>query len=135
MKESVQTALSCIRGEIPEAAKAKDVHVHLPAAAIPKEGPSAGLTVAVALASAYQNRPVRGDVAMTGEITLRGRVLPVGGVRDKLLAALAAGKTTIILPAENGPDLEDVPASAQSQLKVHLIQTVAEALALAFVPG
>ncbi len=133
MKESVQAALSSVRSQIPEAAKAMDVHVHLPAAAIPKDGPSAGVTVAVALASAFQNRQVRGDVAMTGEITLRGRVLPVGGVRDKLLAALAAGKRIVILPADNAPDLEEVPETALHQLDVRLVNTAAEAFEIALM--
>ncbi len=98
---------------------------------IPKDGPSAGLTTAVALVSAFSGRACLGAVAMTGEITLRGRVLPVGGIREKVLAAVRAGVKTIIIPADNVPDLEDVPKEALEQVRVHPVSNVAEALAIA----
>ena len=97
----------------------RDVHIHVPAGAIPKDGPSAGVTMATALVSALSGREVRHDIAMTGEITLRGRVLPIGGVKEKVLGALRAGITTVILPKENEPDLEDLPAEARKRLEVH----------------
>src|SRR5207237_4409773 len=105
------------------------LHLHVPAGAVPKDGPSAGVTMVTALSSLITGRPVRSDVAMTGEVTLNGRVLPIGGVKQKLLAAHRAGLTTIFLPARNGPDLDDVPADVLEPLDVHLMADVADILA------
>src|SRR5205823_8560995 len=109
-----------------------DIHIHVPAGAVPKDGPSAGITMATALVSALTGRPVRRDVAMTGEITLRGRVLPIGGLREKLLAAQRAGVTTFILPVKNHKDLRDVSPQVLKRLTVvpveHADQVLAEAL-------
>jgi len=116
MKESAQIALSYLRShgaelELPVSdLKERGVHVHVPAGAVPKDGPSAGVTMTTALASLLSGRPVRPDVAMTGEVSLTGRVLPIGGVKQKLLAAHRAGVTTVLIPLRNEPDLDDVPA-------------------------
>jgi ATP-dependent Lon protease len=108
-----------------------EAHIHVPAGAIPKDGPSAGVAMAVAIASAVSGRPVRRDVAMTGEVTLRGRVLPIGGVKEKVLGAHRAGIARIILPRDNEADLEDIPAEVRSQLEFHCVSTLAEAFDLA----
>ena len=139
MKESALAALTFVRAnnetlEIGRDFKF-DVHVHVPQGAIPKDGPSAGLTIGVALASAASGRAVRRDVAMTGEVTLRGKVLPVGGIRDKVLAAHRAGIRTVIIPAENATELEDVPASVLAELDVHLVADLFRALEIALVAG
>lgn len=124
MQESVQAAMTYVRSRwehlgLPENFNVeKDVHVHAPAGAVPKDGPSAGITMAAVLASAFTGRPVRKDVAMTGEITLRGKVLPVGGVRDKILAAHRAGIRTVILPGKNRKDLEEVPDTVRKDVKL-----------------
>ncbi len=137
MKESAQAALSFTKAharefEIDEDAFERvDIHIHVPAGAIPKDGPSAGITIAVALVSLMSQRAVRHDIAMTGEITLRGKVLPVGGIKEKLLAARRAGITTIILPARNEKDLVDIPAHIRSQLKLMFVREVSEVLKLA----
>jgi ATP-dependent Lon protease len=137
MKESAQIALSYLRSHgdllgVPVSSLAEQgVHVHVPAGAVPKDGPSAGVTMTTALASLLTGRPVRSDVAMTGEVSLTGRVLPIGGVKQKLLAAHRAGITTIVLPKRNEPDLEDVPASVLDELTVHLATDVREVLAVA----
>jgi ATP-dependent Lon protease len=108
-----------------------DIHVHVPAGATPKDGPSAGVAMFTALASLLTNRPVRSDVAMTGEISLRGLVLPIGGVKEKVLAALRAGITTVLLPARNRRDLEDIPAEARDRLEFIWVEQVDDALAAA----
>ncbi|SES31506.1 ATP-dependent Lon protease [Lentzea xinjiangensis] len=130
MKESAQIALSYLRShdDKAEALADRGVHIHVPAGAVPKDGPSAGVTMTTALASLLSGRPVRSDVAMTGEISLTGRVLPIGGVKQKLLAAHRAGITTVLLPQRNEPDLEDVPESVREQLTVHFVSDVAEVL-------
>ena len=140
MKESAHIALSYLRShgaelELPVGdLKDRGVHVHVPAGAVPKDGPSAGVTMTTALASLLSGRPVRSDVAMTGEVSLTGRVLPIGGVKQKLLAAHRAGLTTVLLPKRNEPDLDDVPASVREQLEVHLVADVREVLEIALQP-
>ena len=140
MQESARAAMSWVRSKaedygIPRDFNRKlDVHIHVPEGAIPKDGPSAGITIATALISALTLRPVRRDVAMTGEITLRGKVLPIGGVKEKLLAAHRIGITTVILPRENEKDLADVPKVVLEVLKVELVEHVEEVLRLALVP-
>ena len=111
-----------------------EVHIHVPQGAIPKDGPSAGVTMATALVSAMSGRPVRKDVSMTGEITLRGRVLPIGGVKEKVLGAHRAGITTILLPKENEADIEGIPEDVRSQLKFHCLGTLDEVFEIALVP-
>ncbi len=141
MKESAQIALSYLRAHDDElgfgvgSLADRGVHVHVPAGAVPKDGPSAGVTMTTALASLLSGRPVRADVAMTGEVSLTGRVLPIGGVKQKLLAAHRAGITTVLLPARNEPDLDDVPASVREALTVHLVADVREVLAHALEPA
>ena len=108
----------------------RDIHIHVPAGAIPKDGPSAGVTMATALVSALSGRPVRHDIAMTGEITLRGRVLPIGGVKEKVLGAVRAGINRIILPKDNEPDLEDLPKEVRDKIEIYLVQELGEVLAL-----
>jgi ATP-dependent Lon protease len=137
MQESAQAALTCIKarseriGVSLDHIRKRDLHVHIPEGAIPKDGPSAGVTLATAMASALTRVPVRKDVAMTGEITLRGKVLPVGGIKDKLLAAHRIGVTTLILPKENEKDLAELPEEVRVALTVHLVETIDEVLALA----
>src|SRR6476646_7246614 len=108
-----------------------DIHVHVPAGAVPKDGPSAGIAMFTALASLLLNRPVRPDVAMTGEITLRGLVLPIGGLKEKTLAAKRAGIREVIIPRRNEKDLPDIPEEVRNTLKFHLVDTVDEALEIA----
>jgi ATP-dependent Lon protease len=141
MKESAQIALSYLRShgaelELPVSdLKDRGVHVHVPAGAVPKDGPSAGVTMTTALASLLSGRLVRSDVAMTGEVSLTGRVLPIGGVKQKLLAAHRAGITTVLIPQRNEPDLDDVPAEVLAKLEVHPVSDVREVLALALEPA
>ncbi|HZZ96593.1 MAG TPA: endopeptidase La [Jatrophihabitantaceae bacterium] len=137
MKESAQIALSYLRAHRPDLDPALDrvVHLHVPAGAVPKDGPSAGVTMVTALASLASGRPVRADVGMTGEVTLNGRVLPIGGVKQKLLAAQRAGLKTIFIPARNEPDLDDVPAEVLEALDVRPVSDVAEILAVALAPA
>ncbi|MGH3508504.1 MAG: endopeptidase La, partial [Nocardioidaceae bacterium] len=140
MKESAQIALSYVRAHADELGIDSDrleqgVHVHVPAGAVPKDGPSAGVTIVTALTSMATGRPVRGEVGMTGEVTLNGRVLPIGGVKQKLLAALRAGLTVVFMPARNEPDLDDVPAEVLEALTVHLVADVQAILATALQPG
>src|SRR6266487_2552300 len=141
MKESAQIALSYLRShgaelELPVGTlKDRGVHVHVPAGAVPKDGPSAGVTMTTALASLLSGRLVRSDVAMTGEVSLTGRVLPIGGVKQKLLAAQRAGITTVLIPKRNEPDLEDVPEGVREQLEIHPVSDVREVLELALEPA
>ncbi len=139
MKESAQAALSCVRARArmldidDEFYERLDIHVHVPAGGTPKDGPSAGITLATALASALTGRPVRKDVAMTGEITLRGRVLPIGGLKEKVLAAHRAGIRTIIMPLENDKDLEDIPEDVRREMTFERVSHVDEVLKLALL--
>ncbi|MER5623284.1 endopeptidase La [Streptosporangium sp. NPDC002544] len=141
MKESARIALSYLRSrgaelELPVGSlKDRSVHVHFPAGAVPKDGPSAGVTLITALASLLSGRQVRADVAMTGEVSLTGRVLPIGGVKQKLLAAHRAGITTVLIPARNEPDLDDVPQAVRDELTVHAVSDVREVLDIALTPA
>jgi ATP-dependent Lon protease len=141
MKESARAALTyaathASRLQIPEDRLGSlEVHVHVPAGAIPKDGPSAGVTMATALVSAMSGRPVRRDVAMTGEITLRGRVLPIGGLKEKVLGAHRAGITTIVLPKANEADMEDIPEEVRNALEFHPVETLDEVFAIALLPA
>jgi ATP-dependent Lon protease len=137
MQESARAALSYVRsraemfGLDPDFHANLDIHIHVPEGAIPKDGPSAGITMATALLSAVTKIPVHRDFAMTGEITLRGKVLPVGGVKDKILAAARAGITKIILPAENERDLEDIPRDVRERMEFNLVESMDEVMNLA----
>ncbi len=139
MKESAMAALSWVRAHAkefelqPEFHKNLDIHIHVPEGAVPKDGPSAGVTMATALVSALTGRKVRQDVAMTGEITLRGRVLPIGGVKEKLLAAYRAGIKTILLPKENQKDLEDVPEHVRKEFEIILTESIGDVLKAALL--
>ncbi|HEY2602016.1 MAG TPA: endopeptidase La, partial [Thermoleophilaceae bacterium] len=141
MKESAQIALTWVRahaedlGIEPESLDEQRFHVHVPAGAIPKDGPSAGVTMVTALSSLLSGRPVRHTVGMTGEVTLQGRVLPIGGLKQKVLAAHAAGLTDVILPERNRADLDDVPEDVREQLAFHPVMTVGEVLELALEPA
>ncbi len=138
MKESAQAAVSYARshaetlGIDPEFSTNHDIHIHVPAGATPKDGPSAGVTLATALVSALSNKAVRPKLCMTGEVTLRGRVLPVGGIKEKILAAVARGLTDVIIPKRNVKDLEDIPADLLARITVHPVETLDEVFALAF---
>ena len=142
MKESARAALSWFRahaaayGADPDFFKNAEIHLHVPSGAIPKDGPSAGVTIATALASELTRRPVRGDIAMTGEITLSGRVLPVGGIKEKVLAARRAGIREVILPRQNEKNVnEDLTEELRRELTIHFVQSVDEVLLLALTPG
>ncbi|MEA3075125.1 MAG: ATP-dependent Lon protease [Actinomycetota bacterium] len=139
MKESAEIALSFLRSHSSELDLGLGpvhgrFHVHVPAGAVPKDGPSAGVTMTTALASLLTGRAVRSSVGMTGEVTLQGRVLPIGGVKQKVLAAHRAGLTEVVLPARNGPDLEDVPAAVRDEMTFHLVDDVRDVLAVALEP-
>ena len=141
MKESAHIALTYVTahaadlGVDAEGLGSRRFHVHVPAGAIPKDGPSAGVTMTTAIVSQLTQRPVRGDVGMTGEVTLQGRVLPIGGVKQKVLAAERAGLTTVILPARNGPDLDDVPEAVRERMTFHLAEDVSQVLDWALEPS
>src|SRR6266571_3051550 len=128
MKESAQAALTLAKTFTGDALEKVDIHVHVPAGATPKDGPSAGVAMFLALVSLLTGKPVRSDVAMTGEISLRGLVLPIGGVKEKTLAALRAGIKTVMLPKRNEKDLEDVPAEARRKLEFVFLERVDEAV-------
>jgi ATP-dependent Lon protease len=141
MKESAQIALSWVRAHAdeldvaPESLRGHTFHVHVPAGAIPKDGPSAGIAMTTALASLLTQRPVKHTVGMTGEVTLQGRVLPIGGLKQKVLAAHAAGLTDVIIPERNRADLDDVPEDVRESLKFHPVLSVDEVLELALEPA
>ncbi|MCK3655569.1 endopeptidase La [Pasteurellaceae bacterium Macca] len=137
MKESIQAAMMVVRARAEKLGIAtdfhekRDIHVHVPEGATPKDGPSAGIAMCTALVSSLTGNPVRADVAMTGEITLRGKVLPIGGLKEKLLAAHRGGITTVIIPKENEKDLEEIPQNAKDNLSIHAVETIDEVLAIA----
>jgi len=141
MKESAQTALSYVRSKMEELHieadffDTHDIHIHVPEGAVPKDGPSAGITMATAIVSAISKRPIRREVGMTGEITLRGRVLPIGGLKEKSLSAHRAGLTTIILPKDNERDIDDIPESVREQLTFKLVTSADEVLDIALDGG
>jgi ATP-dependent Lon protease len=140
MRESVDAAHSYVRSRagqlsIPDTTfKETDLHIHLPAGAIPKDGPSAGITITLAIASALSGRPVRRDVAMTGEVTLRGKVLEIGGVKEKVLAAYRAGLREVIMPKSNEKDLRDVPDEVRAHMAFTFVERMDEVLHLALLP-
>ena len=140
MKESAHAGITYIRscaaklGIDPEFYKTNDMHIHFPESAIPKDGPSAGITIATALVSALSGRPVRHDVAMTGEITLRGRVLPIGGLREKTMAAFRAGIKTVVIPEANVPDLEEIVPAVREGLHFIPAKAMDTVLSAALVP-
>jgi ATP-dependent Lon protease len=141
MKESARIALSYVRGHADalgideDGFDGREFHVHVPAGAIPKDGPSAGITMTTALASLLSGRPVKHTVGMTGEVTLQGRVLPIGGLKQKVLAAHAAGLTDVILPERNRADLDDVPEEVRNEMAFHPVMTIDEVLELALEPA
>jgi ATP-dependent Lon protease len=141
MKESAQAAVSYVRSKARELGideevfGSSDLHIHVPAGAVPKDGPSAGVTIATALVSLLTNRNVRADVAMTGEITLRGQVLPVGGIKQKVMAASRVGIDSVVLPRRNEPDLEEVPEEIRSKMSFVFADLVDEVFEAALRPG
>jgi ATP-dependent Lon protease len=141
MKESARIALTYVKshasvlGIDEHALDGREVHVHVPAGAIPKDGPSAGITMVTAIASLLTRRPVKGTIGMTGEVTLQGRVLPIGGLKQKVLAAHAAGLTEVIVPERNEPDLDDVPSDVRDHMTFHIVRSVDEVLSLALEPA
>jgi ATP-dependent Lon protease len=143
MRESAQAAMSYVRGHLGEVApdlpsdwfKHHDVHIHVPAGAIPKDGPSAGITMATALVSLLSGRQIRDDVAMTGEMTLTGQVLPIGGLKDKALAAQRNGISTIVAPELNEPDTDEIPEHLRSKLSFQFVEHIDEVLERALEPA
>jgi ATP-dependent Lon protease len=141
MKESARIALTYVHshaqelGLDPDAFENASFHVHVPAGAIPKDGPSAGITMTTALASLLTGRPVKHTVGMTGEVTLQGRVLPIGGLKQKALAAHAAGLTDVIIPERNRADIDDIPEDVRQELTFHPVMTLSEVLELALEPA
>jgi ATP-dependent Lon protease len=141
MKESAEAALSWVRANAASLGLAHpvlqggEIHLHVPAGAVPKDGPSAGVALATAIVSVLSGRRARGDVAMTGEISLRGRVLPVGGIKDKVLAASRAGIHVVVLPRRNEKDLVDVPDEVRGELEIPRVETLDEVLAIALEPA
>jgi ATP-dependent Lon protease len=141
MKESAKIALSYVQGHTtelgidPAVFENRGFHIHVPAGAIPKDGPSAGVTMVTALASLLSGRNVKHTVGMTGEVTLQGRVLPIGGLKQKVLAAHAAGLTDVILPERNRADLEDVPEDVREAMTFHPVMTIDEVLGFALDPS
>jgi ATP-dependent Lon protease len=141
MQESAQAALSYLKSRAKELAISSDlfdnidIHIHIPEGSIPKDGPSAGITIATALISAFTSRKVRKDVGMTGEITLRGRILPVGGVREKVLSAYRVGLKTVILPKRNDKDLVEVPKQVRAELEIVLVENMDQVLDIALMPS
>jgi ATP-dependent Lon protease len=137
MQESAHAALTFVRshakelGIDPDFFEKEDIHLHIPAGATPKDGPSAGVTITTALVSLLTNRAIRADLGMTGEITLRGQIMPVGGIKEKMLAAHRAGLKTIILPKLNEPDLDDIPQEIRADLKFHLVERMEEVIKIA----
>jgi ATP-dependent Lon protease len=136
MKESARAAWTYAKSHaeslgIPSECFDRDLHIHVPAGAIPKDGPSAGVSMATSMVSALSGRPARFDLAMTGEITLSGRVLPIGGVKEKVLGAVRAGITEVVLPQANEADLEDLPQEVRDTLKIHFAEDLGDVLALA----
>src|SRR5262249_15849829 len=140
MKESARIALTYVKSHAADlgigehALDGREVHVHVPAGAIPKDGPSAGITIVTAMASLLTDRPVKSTVGMTGEVTLQGRVLPIGGLKQKVLAAHAAGPTGVVIPGRNEADLDDVPSDVREHMRFHIVGTVDQVLALALEP-
>jgi ATP-dependent Lon protease len=142
MKESARIALSYVQGHADElgvededaAFDGREFHVHVPAGAIPKDGPSAGVTMVTALASLLSGRPVKHTVGMTGEVTLQGRVLPIGGLKQKVLAAHAAGLTDVILPERNRADIDDIPENVREEMRFHPVMSIGEVLDIALEP-
>jgi ATP-dependent Lon protease len=141
MRESARIALTYVESHASElgidehAFEGREFHVHVPAGAIPKDGPSAGITMVTALASLFTGKPVKSTVGMTGEVTLQGRVLPIGGLKQKVMAAQAAGLTEVILPERNEPDLDDLPADVRKQMRFYPVGSIEEVLALALEPS
>jgi ATP-dependent Lon protease len=145
MKESAQTALSLVRSRgaefggdaevVRDLMKRYDVHIHFPAGAVPKDGPSAGVAITTALVSLFAHRPARVDIAMTGEITLRGQVLPVGGIREKVLAAHRAGIRDVILPDRNRKDEPEIPEAARKDMRLHYVKHIREVFELVLLPA
>ena len=141
MRESAEAGLSWVRSNAEhlgldvELLKACEIHLHVPAGAVPKDGPSAGVTLVTALVSTLLGRRAHGDVAMTGEISLRGRVLPVGGIKDKVLAAARAGVRTVLMPRRNEKDLVEIPDEVREKIDIQLVETIDEVLERALAPG